>query len=234
MVKVERLRLTPIVYPQEKYKVLKSKKQLGFTLVELLIALTILAFVIVLCASGFTFATRVWDRVDQNSSHIDNLHAVQGFLRTSLSHSLVRDRLQVDQSGGVPESQLEQLFFGDAHNLSYISYSPQYGTDDYLYRYRLLFDAQKNNLVLSYSPYNIKTTNEKNSQNISLVDGVKSLQIEYFSGFSDDQSQSSWLTSWDDLYTLPLLVKVSVEFFDNTKSWPELVIPLRHGPYVLR
>ena len=136
-------------------------KKCGFTLIELLIALSILSFVMVLCASGFKFGSRVWERVDSQSVHIDSLQAIQSFLRTSLSHSLVRDRLQEERfdEGQLVAAPQENLFVGELQKLSYVSNSPQYGVDDYLYRYQLYLNKQTRSLGLRYTPYNLKKVN---------------------------------------------------------------------------
>ena len=212
-----------------------ANKKFGFTLVELLIALSILSFVMVLCASGFKFGSRVWERVDSQSVHIDSLQAIQSFLRSSLSHSLIRDRLQEERfdEGQLVAKPLENLFIGELQTLSYVSRSPQYGVDDYLYKYQLYLNKQSNSLVLRYTPYNLKQVND-HYESLSLIEGVSNIEIRYFSGFYDDDEKSSWLSKWDDIYSLPLLVKVDVTFVDESKRWPELVIPMRHGPYVLR
>lgn len=212
-----------------------ANKQHGFTLIELIIALTLLSFVMVLSASGFKFGSRVWERVESQSVHLDTLQAVQGFLRTSLSHSLVRDRLQEDNVNDTGESGslLENLFAGGRKHLSYVSYSPQYGIDDYLYQYQLYLDEQTNSLAITYSPYNIKLS-KRDKKLLSIIEGVANLDIKYFSGFHSQDDSSSWLDKWDDVYSLPLLVKINITFIDETKQWPELVIPMRHGPYVLR
>jgi len=212
-----------------------DNKQCGFTLVELIIALTLLSLVMVLSASGFKFGSRVWERVESQSVHIDTLQAVQGFLRSSLSHSLVRDRLQEDNVNDASESAslLENLFAGGRQHLSYVSYSPQYGVDDYLYQYQLYLDEQTNSLAITYSPYNIKLSN-RDEKPLSIIEGVANIDIKYFSGFYNQGDNTSWSDRWDDVYSLPLLVKINVTFIDETKQWPELVIPMRHGPYVLR
>jgi len=172
----------------------------GFTLVELLIALSILSFVMVLCASGFKFGIRVWERVDSQSVHIDNLQAVQGFLRTSVSHALIRDRYQEEsfEDEEIAKKPFENLFIGQPQQVTYVSYSPQYGIDDYLYRYKLYFDKQNNALAINYSPYNIDIKN--NNKPLSIIEGVKKLEIKYFSGFQSDESDSGWLDKWNDEY----------------------------------
>ena len=127
------------------------KSQHGFTLIELIIALLILSMVIVLCASGFRFGTRVWNTIDVQAEHVDTLQAVQGFIRNSVSNAQVQDQFVEDDA----EKELESLFIGDADHMRYVSNSPRYGVDDYLYQYDLHLDRDTNKLLLRFQPYNL-------------------------------------------------------------------------------
>ena len=210
---------------------LLRNRQLGFTLVELIIALLILSMVMALCASGFKFGTRVWNAIDVQAAQIDTIQAVQGFLRASMSNSLVHDRFIEEEDGG----KLENLFIGDTTRIKYISYSPKYGVDDYLYEYNLFFDHTNKRLSLHYHPFNKSVDNESVDLNSTLVEGVEEIKIEYFSGFTEDSDPNSdWSTTWTNEFVLPLLVKINLEFEDKQRQWPELVVQMRNGPYVLR
>ena len=203
--------------------------QSGFTLVELIIALLILSFVMLLCANGFKFSTRVWDVVNTQSEELDSLQAVQGFLRKSISLALINDRANDD------EEEIQQtVFIGNGKELRYVSYSPQYGVDDYLYKYELFLDRENNNLSLVYQPYNLQININKQDQKSILISGVKDISIEYFSGFDTEDSNNGWLTGWNNQFTLPLLIKIKLIFQDEKVIWPELVIQMRNGPYVVR
>ena len=201
----------------------------GFTLVELIIALLILSIVMVLCGSGFRFGTRVWDVIDKQSIQMDTLQAVHGFLRKSISASLVRNQLLEDQN-----SSNESLFEGNAKQLHFISHSPQYGIDDFLYAYDLYLNAKEGELVLNHQPYNATIKDASRDSTATLLTGVKFFEIKYFSGYEDDESQDDWSSNWNDDYSLPLLVKINVVFEDASIQWPELVIQMRNGPYVVR
>ena len=206
-----------------------KKHQIGFTLVELIIALVILSFVMVLCGSGFRFGSRVWDSVNTQSERVDVLQAAQGFLRKNISHALIHDRLFTEE-----EALNENLFIGDGNRIRFISYSPQYGVDDFLYAYELYLDKNTNQLSLRYSPYNLGEKISRNKSISSIVDGVKDVDIQYFSGFVDENDGDGWFASWNDVYSLPLLIKINVTFFNEQMTWPEMIIQMRNGPYVVR
>ena len=207
-------------------------RQNGFTLVELIIALLILSIVIALCANGFKFGTRVWNVVDVQAAQIDTVQAVQGFIRATMSNSLVHDQFVEEEEG---QGELEKLFIGDTTNIKYVSYSPKYGVDDYLYEYDLFLDHENKRLSLQYRPFNKSQSNEAENSISTLVEGVEEIKIEYFSGYADEtQPGSDWSAHWDDDFSLPLLVKINLVLKDKQKNWPELVIQMRNGPYVLR
>lgn len=206
-------------------------RQFGFTLVELIIALLILSVVMVLCASGFKFGTRVWNSIDVQAAHVDTMQAVQGFVRRSMANALVHDQF-VGEDG---EEEIESLFVGGSDRVQYVSYSPKYGVDDYLYRYEIYLDHETNKLLLRYQPYN-KPGQARASESVStLMEGVEDIQIEYFSGFVGETDDGSpWSSNWNGEFTLPLLVKINLTTKDNLHVWPELVIQTRNGPYVIR
>jgi len=202
--------------------------QRGFTLVELIISLLILSVVMVLCASGFRFGTRVWNSINTHSEQIDTIQAVQGFIRNSVSNALVYDRFIQDE-----EEAVENLFIGNSERIKFVSSSPAYGVDDYLYEYELYLDRAKKQLSLKYRPYN-KPTNSPRSESVStLVEGVEDIQIEYFGGFETEQG-NDWAKKWNGEFILPLLVKINLTLKDSQYPWPELVIQMRNGPYVIR
>ena len=158
------------------------KLQHGFTRIELIIALLILSMVIVLCASGFKFGTRVWNTIDVQAEHVDNLQAVQGFIRNSMSNALVHDQFVEDDT----EKELESLFIGDADHVRYVSNSPKYGVDDYLYQYDFYLDHDTNKLLLRYQPYNVPAQTSEQESVSTLIENVEDIQIQYFSGFVDE------------------------------------------------
>lgn len=206
-------------------------RQHGFTLVELIIALLILSVVMVLCASGFKFGIRVWNSVDIQSERIDTLQAVQGFIRRSMSNALVQDQFAAD----VDEEPIESLFVGDADRVRYVSYSPKYGVDDYLYQYDFYLDRETKKLQLSYRPYNKPAGIDSSGAVSTLLEGVEDIYIEYFSGYEGEtDNEGPWAPYWNSEFTLPLLVKINLVTEDKQNTWPELVIQTRNGPYVIR
>ena len=207
----------------------KYKTQSGFTLIELMIALLIMMMVSVLCANGFRFAIKIWTSIDTQASQVDHIQSAQGFLRKSISNALIREPIDIeDQEADIPTN----LFLGDSNRLRYISYSPSYGNDDYLYTYELFHDKSNNTLRLNYRPYNLFDSGKNREKYTMLLENISDLKIEYFSGYATDKN--GWAPHWRREFLLPLLVKVKVISLEKNVNWPDLVIQMRNGPYVIR
>ena len=56
----------------------------GFTLVELLVAITILGMLAALVFGGFRFGNRAWERAQTHVDHTSEIQLVQSFLRRRL------------------------------------------------------------------------------------------------------------------------------------------------------
>ena len=73
-------------------------------------------------------------------------------------------------------------------------------------------------------PKNDRSFTDVHESWLPLVENVRSLQIRYF-----DPRLNTWLTKWSDTVTLPRLVKVVVERNDAAVAW-EAIIPLGRTP----
>ena len=64
------------------------KRSAGFTLVEVVIAMALLAAIMVMLYSGLTFALRSWDAGDANGRRVADRRLGENFLRRELTELL--------------------------------------------------------------------------------------------------------------------------------------------------
>ena len=118
-------------------------RQNGFTLIELIIALALVALITVLLFSGLRLGSRAWDGVDTVAERNAELRSARGFLDRTLSQA--RDLvLRYD-------AQDHQVFAGDATSLEFVApLSEHVGIPGlYVLRLGLEGDGKDLNLVLT-------------------------------------------------------------------------------------
>lgn len=208
-------------------KFLYKSKQAGLTLIELLISLVIISIVITLCANGFKFGNRVWEKVDAEQAYLDETVTTQRFLRKIISEAIFYPLLEED-------SLQNEYFTGNSENLIFLAPSPQYGLDDYLYIYEIF--KQKNgdsyDLGLRYLPANSYFSGIKNNadRNVKLMRKVKNIKFKYY-GVSKRTRERAWFNSWIQQDELPSLISIDIEPEDSLQIWPTLIAETKFGVY---
>ena len=91
------------------------KPQTGFTLLELLIAMTLMSVVLIMLYSGLRLGIRSWDRGEQQAQSANETRLVQDFIRRQLRQSMTLFRH--DQS----EGQTVLLFTGEPDNVTVVT-----------------------------------------------------------------------------------------------------------------
>lgn len=205
----------------------------GFTLLEMLVGLTLLGVLLILIYSALNIGLRAWDAGDQRAGEASHQRIVQSFLRRELGQVFpIRWR-------GIPESKIafegakQEIKFVTALNLGasikegglqwahlYLSEDPEQGADgkrrQSLFLKREVFDLQAKDWD---SLDNAKPTR--------LIAGVKEIEISYY-GAESDNLDPKWANEWKNPLRVPVLIKIAVKT-DLGRNVPELVVALKLG-----
>jgi len=208
--------------------ILSMKKQVGLTLIELLISIVIIAIVITLCTNGFVFGSKVWAKVDQHQTSLDEV---------STAHRLLRKILNEAVFYPIDEDQSRNKYFnGDQEKMIFLAPSPEYGLDDYIYIYEIFKQKSKGayNLGIRYLPANTYFSGnaEFANRDVILIKNVKDIKFEYF-GLNQLTGALSWYDKWLNQSALPNRVSISVQSFPGAEEWPPLLIETKFGGYIL-
>ncbi len=193
----------------------------GFTLVELLVVMTLLSLMVVAMGSALRTASQTEDRVDIRLQRMDDLRTISGFLRSVLGRVSAQKITTPVQAGSSP-----YFFSGSASSMSWVGVMPaRYGAGG-RYHFRLeLTDAGV--LLLHYMPWigAAVLPDWTAGQSAPLLSGVTGLTFQYEDAVMEPPE---WSSQWAIIDRLPERVSISVATGSGT--WPEIVVPLRVLP----
>lgn len=202
----------------------RSRRQRGFTLLELLVALTLLGFMVTMVFSSLRLGTRAWEAADRREREV---YLVQQLLRDRLSTAYIpaESGFATGTGPGGPEA----IFEGEPDYLSFIAPLPDLFGVGGLYRVRLevVAGAGSDTLVMSWRLWRpggeepVDTELDERSRRV-LLDGIEAGEFAFFGPPASGPARAGWQDSWRDRYDLPLLVRIGVEHPEM--AWPPLLV----------
>lgn len=205
--------------------------QRGFTLLELTIALLLLALMGGVLYGALGFAGRSWDGGEAKAEATSSMRLTQGFLRGQLeSQHPLRMRKVLE---------FPLLFTGTRDELRYAAPLPARVASGGIWYYRLAVatEGDRSRLVLERILPDLNAPAlpefgmvEATDRSI-LADDIGEIRIEYF-GRDPGAGRSTaptWRDRWEDKQRLPLLIRVDV-LPKRGPAWPPLVLAPRQAP----
>jgi len=199
-----------------------SQRASGFTLVELLLAITLMSILLGLTYSGLSAATRSSVQGEKLLAAGGELRAAHQFLRRQLNQMLP---LTFDVSKS--NEALRVVFEGDATSIRYVARMPGYlGTGGPQVQFVELARDDDGELVLLFRHALLQGYEEDflfDRDPVVLLEGIASAGFE-FMGIALEGELPGWTSSWDEEGRLPVAVRLNVEFSDEFNLlWPDLI-----------
>jgi len=196
----------------------------GFTLVELLLALTLMAMLMALAYGGLHAATQATDRgqtVLEDSSRIRMAHQ---FVHRQLNQMLP---LAFDQSEDGAE---RYVFIGEPHRIEFVAPMPGYLGFGGPHVQELAIVPGSDGLQLVLSNALLQGFEEADLDQrppIPLLGGIESAEFSFL-GLDDEGLLTPWMSNWEDTTILPEAVSLDIEFKDDVYiPWPLLTAKVR-------
>lgn len=191
-----------------------SRRDAGFTLLEVLVALTVLGFLMVGLTQGVRFGLLAWDRQSRLIETYSELDAVDRLLRRLVEQMDPGTRRDPPQVAG---SAAELAFRTDLGPAA----GPLGARDAEV---RLL--VRDGRLLLRWRPYlrAIRFTPPPPLTETTLVEGVAALEIAYW-------GEAGWQPNWPEQRRLPALIRLRLRFAeDDRRRWPGIVAATLREP----
>jgi len=198
-----------------------SRRNRGFTLLELLIAVSLLGLLFAALTGGLRFGTKAWQTSAQRLSQSDELQLVYRVLRREISRAL-------DAPGDLLSDRQQSSFEGHRDRLSFIGGAPTQAMTPGLFHLELYLvpDEIGQALALRWERLGGSAPRTGSDNVEPILRGLRSVEFSYF-GRTRNEDRGRWLSEGRDDPGLPELVRITVEFVDTTRTpWPDIVIPV--------
>ncbi|MCH9696867.1 MAG: prepilin-type N-terminal cleavage/methylation domain-containing protein [Gammaproteobacteria bacterium] len=197
-----------------------SDQAKGFTLVEVLIALTLLGIMMTLFMSSFRAGVRNWEAGESLASATGDRFVVQNFLRSYLENA----RPVIDDF--TEENESEFSFRGDNHSVIFVAGLPANQDKGGLWRFSIGLDKEgrSKELVVNVEPFYPELDEDAElSETLTLLSNIERFDVYYFGKDQPTDQDEDWNEDWEDKNELPSLIKIDLQIKDQ-KQWPEIII----------
>ncbi len=191
----------------------------GFTILELLVAITIFSLVIAVLYAGSRRAIRSWESGERSHAAVSELRVAGSFVRRHVAQAFP---LATSKS-----SVWTVWFEGQPGRLVFVTAMPAHLGQGGMYEMTLQVDEQDEGAVLSVSRRLLHPDAEPGKAGVDdqarpLVADLESATFSFF-GVLGENSEESWQTSWQGRQFLPRLVRLRLTS-KRVGEWPEMIV----------
>lgn len=183
----------------------------GFTLLEVLAALVVLAFVVAGLSQGLRFGLRATERQERLSAERGDVDAVDRLLR----------RLVEQADPGT--SRDPYGLTGDGERFTFVTaLGPAMGGMPGNGAAEVGLGVEGQKLVLTWRPisHTVAFDAAPPPGRLTLADGIERIEVRYWGG--DGSAPPVWRTAWQGP-VLPVLIRVRLVFRQPARHWPDIV-----------
>ena len=201
----------------------------GFTLIEILLAATLLSVMMLLLTGSLRIGAESWEAGEHRLAMASRLFVVENFLRNHIGGLL-------PVAGAMRNGEIEPSFRGTRDSLSYVAPMPEQIETGGLFRFELYLSKKQasSDLRMSITPY---IANPKDGQSTALIDdlpildNVDEFRVAYLPQPTPESGQNpaqfkpqpgQWTEEWRD-YQLPGLIRIEIKPAGED-PWPTLYI----------
>ncbi len=207
-----------------------QRNEQGFTLVELIIALTLIGIMSAALFSALRFSGRAWDSAQTRVTEMSDGEAARNFLRTRLEE--IQPKLIF-----VAQDQQEAAFKGTERSMRFASFMPPEVGLGGTYLFSLEPGEKGKGLMLDWLLM-------RPTEQIDIADGRKrprilfepemEIHFRYFGRMDVQRDQglpAQWFTRWDQGFYLPALIELTFRDDQGRAVQPPLLVhPLEARP----
>lgn len=205
----------------------------GFTLVELLLAITLLSMLLALAYGGLHAATRATDRGQNVLEESGRLRMAHQFVRKQLNQAIPLSFKQND--GNDPNGEESEVFLGAPHSIRFVGPMPGYLGFGGPQVQQLSIVPGEDGLELILEHALVQGFEEAalyERAPIGLIDHIAFAEFS-FQGRDENGDLQAWVNTWEDTSALPVAISLDIQFEEGSYAeWPWLVAAVKIDPSV--
>ena len=197
----------------------------GFTLIEVMLAMTLLSIMVTLLFGSLKICAESWNRGETKIAEVNEKAVVYQFFKRHLPS--IRP-LWDDFSG----DDRQFSFQGEPNRLQFVSIFPASSGRKGLQIFEIAYDkANDGQVKVMLNPFYPAVEEQQwEEEEVILLEHVEKFEISYFGkeggeNFEDD-NEGEWLDQWMEKESLPALVKITIEL-ESRSFWPEMIFALK-------
>jgi len=212
--------------------VLKRWNANGFTLIEMLIAISLLGIMVVLLFASLRIAAESWNSGEAKISEVNKKAVVYQFFKRHLSNVKPLPEIQDNPTLQSQEQDTQEppklAFQGLPQSIRFVSALPAASARKGLQIFQVELDPRQPSILkVRLSPYRQTENNSADQDPVVLLERIKNFKISYLgSAIDTNDGTGSWLDNWQDAAQLPKLVKIGITLEDGS-FWPDMIFPLK-------
>ncbi|MFI3185496.1 MAG: prepilin-type N-terminal cleavage/methylation domain-containing protein [Methylococcaceae bacterium] len=211
----------------------------GFTLIEVLIAMTLLSIMVVLLFASLSICSKSWEKGESKITEVNEVAVVYNFFQRYLTSAIPLWNDFNDKGGVGAGNQSEVIaamdaeektfsFQGKKQSLQFVSFFPASAGRSGMQLFSIESFPQDNEQLIkvTLTPFFPITEGEVwNKEEVVLLKHVSDFTLSYF-GAGGEGGESSWQEEWLAKSEQPRLVKISINT-TNSIYWPPMIIALK-------
>lgn len=197
----------------------------GFTLIEILLAISLLSLILLLLFSALASANRSWAATERRIAQNDELRLVAEFIQRQLAEQSPLFWADQDDTG--------LLFSGARDELNFTAGLPAHrgGGGAEALTLKVSRAGGERQLALYFQPVSAARRpfdNQHGGERVVLLANTARIELAYY-GREEIEGQSTWRDEWQHAELLPELIGLTV-YPATGRAWPQMIIPLHARP----